>query len=228
MSATRKFVFSNEQIYHVYNRGVEKRQTFMSKRDFQRATDTINYYRFMDTPKKFSDFLSLPTELRSVYFDNIHLNLNNHVEIIAYCLMPNHFHFLVKQKKEHGITQFMTKFTNSYTKYFNKKYKRVGPLFQGIFKAVHIENDEQLVHVCRYILLNPVTAYLVEFDDLQSYQWSSYNEYFNFSINSFCNTSLVKDLFPSTPDFKQFLFDQVSYARQLDNIKHLTFEHENA
>lgn len=223
MANSRKFVFANEQIYHIYNRGVEKRYTFLNKREYRRALDTMNYYRFKDTPRKFSDYLSLPNDLRNTYFDTIHLQLQNHIEILAYCLMPNHFHFLIKQKIEGGITQFMTKFTNSYTKYFNTKHKRVGPLFQGVFKATLIETEEELIHICRYIHLNPVIAFLIEYDQLKLFPWSSYKDYVN-ETNTFCNTRIIKQLFASNKEFDQFMHDQVSYARELDKLKHLVIE----
>ena len=83
--------------------------------------------------------------------------------------MPNHFHLLLKQTIDNGISHFLSKFTNSYTKYFNTKYNRVGPVFQGVFKSVHIESDEQLMHLSRYIHLNPVVSAVVEKQNLLSY-----------------------------------------------------------
>lgn len=89
-------------------------------------------------------------------------SLPQHLEIISYCLMPNHFHLLVKQVIDHGIVKCLNNFSNSYTRYFNIRHDRVGPLFQGRFKAVRIETDEQLLQVSRYIHLNPVASSLIE------------------------------------------------------------------
>ena len=91
--------------------------------------------------------------------------------------MGNHFHFLIKQASDNGISKFMANFTNSYTKYFNTKHQRVGPLFQGVFKAVHVDSDEQLIHLSRYIHLNPVMGFVIKAEELKDYKWFSYPNY---------------------------------------------------
>lgn len=219
----RKVVLANDQIYHVYNRGVERRDVFTNKRDYYRALETLKYYRFANLPVKLSRYLTLPQEEKLKLMANIG-NDDKLVEIIAFCLMPNHFHFLLKQKLENGISTFTANFTNSYTKYFNTRHERVGPLFQGIFKAVRIESDEQLMHVSRYIHLNPVSSFLIEPKQLESYEWTSFPEYMGLSDKKISNPEIVLDLFPSTQEYKQFVLDQVDYARKLEQIKHLTLE----
>ena len=97
------------------------------------------------------------------------------VDIGAYCLMPNHFHILLQQLQDNGISTFVRKLLNSYTRYFNTKNERIGPLFQGQFKAVRVESDEQLLHLTRYIHLNPLVGYVVK--DLRNFEWSSYLDY---------------------------------------------------
>ena len=131
--------------------------------------------------------------------------------------MPNHFHLLIKQLKDRGITEFLSKLSNSYTKFYNTKYKRIGPLFQGQFKAVLIESDEQLIHVSRYIHLNPIASYLTK--DLNSYEWSSYREYTS-NIPGLCNKEEIMGFFNSPQKYEQFCLDQISYAQDLERIKH--------
>lgn len=143
------------------------------------------------------------------------------VEVLTYCLMPNHFHLLIKQLKEDGITEFISKLSNSYTKYYNTKYSRVGPLFQGEFKAVLIENDAQLIHVSRYIHLNPISSFLIK--DLSTYPWSSYGEYIN-NINGICSKEQILGYFKSIKDYQQFVSDQIGYAQELELIKHQIIE----
>lgn len=139
--------------------------------------------------------------------------------------MPNHFHFLLRQKQKNGVSTFAANFTNSYTRYFNTKHERVGPLFQGLFKAVRVESDEQLMHISRYIHLNPISSFLVEPDRLENYQWSSYPEYVvPSSKNNITNKEIVLGLFSSRKAYKQFVLDQVDYARRLEQIKHLAFD----
>lgn len=223
MPTNRKVVFANDEIYHVFNRGVEKRPTFTDKRELDRSIITLDFYRFANLPLKLSRFLNLPEVERSKLKQTLD-SFEKLVEVICYCLMPNHFHFLLKQRTDVGISTFTANFTNSYTKYFNTKHERIGPLFQGLFKAVHIESDEQLIHVSRYIHLNPVSSYLIEPEELENYKWSSFPEYMGLSNKNISNPKLVSDLFPSKEKYKQFVLDQVDYARKLEQIKHLVLE----
>lgn len=135
--------------------------------------------------------------------------------------MPNHYHFLVRQLREGGIQEFIAKISNSYTKYFNTKNKRVGPLFQGTFKAVSIENDEQLIHVSRYIHLNPVVANLVKKAEL--FPYSSFSHYLG-SNNLLINSAPVMELFKDAEDYTRFIEDHQDYAMELERIKHLLLE----
>lgn len=206
---SRIIPFINGQIYHIYNRGTEKRPIFKTKRDQQRFLKTLQYYQFAGPKPRFSFFS--PSSLNQPSPDK------KIVEVIAYCLMPNHFHFLLKQVRDGGITEFTSKLSNSYTKYYNTKYSRVGPLLQGEFKAIHVEEDSQLIHLSRYIHLNPVASFLVK--NLDEYPWSSYEEYIT-NKGGFCKRQLVLDLFKSPQMYKQFILDQVSYAQELEKIKH--------
>lgn len=205
--------FVNGQYYHLYNRGSEKRSLFENRRDYQRLIKTLKYYQLEGPKPKFSRFPSLTIQKLD--------SSKKMVEIIAYCLMPNHFHLLIKQVRENGITEFMSKVTNSYTKFYNTKYDRVGALLQGMFKAVIIESDEQLIHVSRYIHLNPTSSFLVK--SIDQYEWSSYNEY---CANSFgvCSKEEVLSHFKTHQDYQQFVLDQVGYAQELEFIKHKILE----
>lgn len=224
MPTNRKVVFANDEIYHVFNRGVEKRPTFTNKRELARGVQTLDFYRFADLPIKLSKFLTLSQDQRENLIKNIRANFKKLVDIISYCLMPNHFHLLLKQRMDNGISIFLANITNSYTKYFNAKHERVGPLFQGLFKAVHIGFEEQLIHVSRYIHLNPISSYLIEPEELDSYIWSSYPEYMGLLNRNIIDPEIVMDLFKSKAKYKKFVLDQVDYARKLEQIKHLTLE----
>lgn len=201
--------FVNGQYYHIYNRGSEKRSIFESRRDYQRFLKTLKYYQIDGPKSRFSHFPSLIVP-KLDYSKKM-------IEIIAYCLMPNHFHLLIKQIREKGITEFMSKFINSYTKYYNTKYNRVGALLQGMFKAVLMENNEQLLHVSRYIHLNPISSFLVK--ELNQYEWSSYSEYV-MGTEGICYKNEVLSHCKSPQEYQQFVLDQVAYARELESIKH--------
>lgn len=211
--AYRKIILANNEVYHIINRGVEEREVFLDKRDYSRFIDSFIYYQKADPPTRFSFRKRLKKEQLS--------NLDNLVEIVCYCLMPNHFHFLLKQVKDGGISLFISRLVNSYTRYFNTRHRRVGHLFQGPFKAVRIENDEQLIHASRYIHLNPVTGFLVK--NPQEYIFSSYPEYCK-EEKGICQKGLVLEQFTSLADYERFVLDQKDYAINLKKIQRITAE----
>ncbi|MBI2196617.1 transposase [Candidatus Daviesbacteria bacterium] len=203
------------EYYHIYNRGSEKRNIYTQPRDYTKFQKTFYYYQFSGPKPKFSQFKK----------SNLFKPLLNEklVEVICYCLMPNHFHFLARQLKDKGISIFISQLSNSYTKYFNVKYGRIGPLLQGAFKAVRIETDEQLVHVTRYIHLNPVVSGLVK--KPEHYKWSSYLEYIK-NEPFFCMVNEVLGFFKSPEKYQEFVENQIDYASQLAVIKHHLLDDE--
>lgn len=213
-----------EEVYHIFNRSVARLPIFISKNDYGRAMEVIDFYTFGNTYLSFSHFRRLTQEQRLNFAESIFTPENKLNEILAFCLMPNHFHFLLRQKKDKGIATMLRNFQNSYAKYFNTKSERSGALFQSMFKAVRIETDEQLIHVARYIHLNPSTAYIIKDpQDLENYLWSSYPEYINNSAGIADQKELL-GYFKSVENFKKFTLDQADYQRKLGQIKHLTLE----
>lgn len=219
----RKVIFANNEIYHIFNRGIEKKPTFTDKREYERAFITLDFYRYQNPALRLAKALDLEIGLREEFFSRLRKEGNKLVEILSYCLMPNHFHLLVKQLQEQGIKTFLSNFSNSYTRYFNTKHRRIGPLFQGIFKAVRVEDDEQLIHVSRYIHLNPVASFVLEEENLADYYWSSLPEYLR-GKEGICAKELILDLFSSTKKYREFVYDQIDYAKKLEAIKHLVLE----
>jgi putative transposase len=213
----------NGEFYHVYNRGVAKRPTFLNKRDYEQTLLTIIYYRFFNTPMKLSRLKELSIDERENLLIKMEASSKPLIKIVSYVLMPNHFHFLLYQATDGGISKFLSTFANSYTKYFNTKYERVGPLFQGLFKSVRIEGDEQLLHVSRYIHLNPVISYVIKESDLVSYRWSSLPAFLK-KESSFVWTDPILENFSSPMEYKKFVLDQIDYGKKLEEIKHLILE----
>lgn len=186
---------------------------FENSYNFQRFLKTMLYYKVLGPKPRFSLFT--PT--------NNSLDKSKQiVEIVVFCLMPNHFHFLLKQLTDGGITEFISKLSNSYTKYFNIKRSRVGPLLQGEFKSVLVESNEQLLHLSRYIHLNPLVSGLVK--DLRIYSWSSYPEYIGLSAQKICAKEIILNQFKSSKDYQRFVLDQADYGRELEIIKHQLLE----
>ena len=219
----RKIPIVAGEIYHVFNRSVAKQPIFISQKDYQRSVEVIDFYRHKDLPMRFSYYnrLAIPQKQKLI---KIIAETSSIVEILAFCLMPNHVHFLLKSLTDHGIIHFMSNFQNSYAKYFNTRHQRTGTLFQPMFKAVRIESEEQLIHVNRYIHLNPVTSYILKtIEELESYPWSSYPEYLGIT-SGFTSIALILGLFKNTSSYRKFTADQVNYQRQLSKIKHLMLE----
>lgn len=221
----RKVVFANDEYYHVFNRSIHKEPIFAKQRDGQRAIKTLKYYRFENPPIRLSYFLAFGVDKRLEITRTLSKKAKKIVDIISFTFMPNHFHFLLKQKQDKGISRFLALFQNSYTRYFNTKNSRQGHVFQGQFKAVRIEDEEQLLHVNRYIHLNPYTSYVVKtFAELEQYQYSSLPEYLGNQNNKICNIEEILSHFSTLKKYKNFLFDQAGYQRTLKEIKHLILE----
>lgn len=219
----RKIVLANNEIYHVVNRSIAQIPIFKGIRDYQRTLEVIDFYRYIKPSLSFSHYKRLPKKEKQIFYEN--LKKKKHlVGILAFCLMPNHSHFLLRQRQDNGISTFMRNFQNSYARYFNTKYKRAGAVFQAMFKAVRIETDEQLMHVSRYIHLNPVSAYLIEINELKNYPWSSYPIYLGKSKSHFINLDSILFHFKTRSTFEKFVFDQADYQRKLQRIKNLALE----
>jgi len=219
----RKTIFTNGEVYHVFNLGVEKRPTFTDKNEYDRALMTLDFYRHEGVSAGLAQILKLDCEKRNFFLSQLAKREKRLVDILGYCLMPNHFHLLIKQLVDEGISTFVGNFSNSYTRYFNTKHDRIGHLFQGVFKAVKIEDDEQLIHVLRYIHINPVVSSVIREIDIDSYSYSSFPEYLGIK-KGFCNKELILKYFSSIDKLKNFTYDQIGYGKRLESIKHLLFE----
>lgn len=213
--AARKTILTTGEIYHVLNRSIQGIPIFRGKREYDIFLETMKYYLQPNPSIKFS--------LYRASRDRAPINLNQKlVTIINYCLMPNHFHLTLRQEQENGIKKFIQRLSNSFAHYFNVKYKNKGPVFEGKFKAIRVEDEEQLIHLSRYIHLNPVTSYLVE--NPENYFYSSYRVYLESERSEILDPSPVLSLFSSLRKYREFVQDQKDYQRALERIKHLALE----
>ena len=158
--------YSKDCYYHIYNRGVEKRNIFLEPADYN--VFIYNIRRYLEPGFKLIKRHPITNERMFVEPNHV----IGQISLLSFCLMPNHFHFLIKLHNETGITSFMRKVCSNYTVYFNDKYDRVGSLFQGSFKGVRIISEEQFIHLSRYIHLNPKE--ILKGMDLCSYKHSSF------------------------------------------------------
>lgn len=225
MSGSRQVPFTTDQYYHVFNRGVAKQPTFSNEQDYLQAKLAIQFYQYVDPPIKLSRYKTLPKDEKLEVLQELETQ-DKIVDIVAFVFMPNHWHFLLRQSVDNGITKFISQFSNSYTKYFNTNHSRIGHLFQGIFKSVEIESEEQLLHVTRYIHLNPYVSNIVTKDQLKNYPWSSYPDYLKGDSN-LVNMNSIKYRFNGDRfSYENFVLDHSDYARELEYIKHLTIDIE--
>lgn len=179
--------------YHIYNRGVEKRQIYMDEIDY---SVFISYLSMYLSPLQDLQGSSLQEKISP---SKVPKNYFGEIKLLAYCLMPNHFHLMVKQESDRGIDHFMRSVSTKYVRYFNSKYKRVGPLFQGIYKAVRVESEYQFVYLSKYIHRNPLDLIACKDDPcrLEEYGYSSYGNYLNKYWQGWLNTEEILGLFGS-------------------------------
>lgn len=191
-------VYVENGYYHVFNRGVEKRVIFEDSQDYKVFLSYIKeYLSFPPDPNQFLKELTFKGQaFKGV--PRLPKNYNGEIELVAYCLMPNHFHFLIKQNSKFGLPSFMQSLLTRYSAYFNKKYDRVGSLFQGRYKAVMVKDDRQLLILSRYIHRNPLEIT----PDLED-AYSSYADYLGKRNTSWLKPKIVLDFFDkkTAPEF---------------------------
>lgn len=207
--SVRKVNFAEGEFYHLYNRGTEKRTIFLDKSDHDR----------------FLFLMYVCNTTKSIAIKDIGKDFDREetiVDIGAYCLMPNHFHILVHEKIEGGISKYMLKLMTGYTMYFNQKYKRTGKLYEGVFKASHVSKDNYLKYIYSYIHLNPAklidknwrenknrnTSKLLNY--IFTFQYSSIKEYTDKKFHILTPSSFPV-YFKKPVDHKRELFEWLNF-----------------
>ena len=218
----RKELLENNCYYHIFSRSIAKYVVFNDAEEYSRMFDILKLYRFSDFNYKYSKFINLESKTQNTIIKNIETNSPVLVEIIAYCIMPTHFHLILKQTTNHGISKYIARVLNSYSRYFNIKHQRIGPLWTGRFKSVLVSTDKQLLHLTRYIHLNPTSAKLVK--KLEDWDFSSYHEYLNADTKQekICS---FDNLFEFSPEkYKKFVLDRKSYQQEISHIKNILID----
>lgn len=214
----RKAPLITGSVYHIFTKSIAGYKIFRSARDYSRMMEMIKFYRHEKPPVKFSIYQTMYE--RDDFSGKYLSNKENLVEMIAYCIMPTHLHMVLAQLKDRGISVYMKNLLDSYTRYFNIKNERKGPLWQGRFKSVLVEGDEQLLHLTRYIHLNPTSDHFVEMT--ADWPYSSYHEFLGTNEEKICNFSPYLNIEPKR--YKIFVEERRSYQRKLNEIKHLLLE----
>jgi len=182
--------------YHIYNRGWNRSKIFQDEEDYRYFESLLS--RHLSTEKQKDSKCREYRWLRPT------------IRLKAYCLMPNHFHMLVYQTEESGISQLMSSILTAYTMYFNKKYKRRGSLFESTYKAVLITEDPQLMHITRYIHLNHAK--------FRTWPYSSYQDYLG-TFRDWIDPASILELFSSKKQYEEFVDDYEELQRERDSVK---------
>ena len=217
----RNIKFATGEFYHVYNRGVDKRNIFMDAKDL---------YRFLKSMNNFN----VPDPIGSI-FENSFNQLGSRapkssklVNFITYCLNQNHYHFILEPLVDDGIQKFMHKLSTGYTNYFNEKYKRNGSLFQGKYKAVHINSDEYLLHLSVYVNLNYKVHRSLNKKWMENLPISSFDEYIGKTEKIFCVKDIVLEQFSNSKEYRNFcesvLLDILERKKNEKELKNMLLE----
>lgn len=205
-------IYVKDGHYHIYNRGVEKRKIFQDEQDYKVF---LNYLKEYLSPPPDPTKLKKTFTLQGSTFKGMPRqpkNYSTEIELLAFCLMPNHFHLLVKQSSSDAIKRFLKSVSTRYSMYFNKKYDRVGGLFQGIYKGILVNEESYLLHLSRYIHLNP-SEYT---KDLES-AYSSYSHYLGKTKSDWVKPDMILSYFDQAT--KDFLKGSNTYKKFVENYK---------
>lgn len=240
--AERKIQFVNGEIYHIVMRAIDGINLFCDKQDYLRMIHDL--FEFNDINPTLSTFRAgcYRGKFNATRQGLVALNEKSKrkrkllVEILAFCLMSNHVHLLIRQLRVNGISKFMQKF-GGYTAYYNKKHKRKGHLFQGKFRAVHIKNNEQLMTVFVYIHTNPAAIIFPRWkergiddfkkarDYIENYRWSSYKDYLEKkNFPSITSREFLKKVMGVPKDCQKFVNDWLRYKRKLADFEDVAIE----
>lgn len=223
--------YLNGAVYHLYNRGIDNREIFKEGMDYEYFLGILKKYLGKYEEEVSNRFKSERPYIRK---HKQAMNLSQDIEMLVYCLLPDHFHLLVRQNKPDGIIKLMRRVMTNYVMFFNKKYKRRGNLCEGIYRAVVVPEDGRLVELSKYLHLNPTARVtrrygLVETISSSSpeyYTYSSYQVYLGLRREEWVKTEIVlgkyKILFPDGKDYKTYI--EMEERDKWKNLQNLVLE----
>lgn len=208
------------QYYHVFNKTIDGKRPLETVRMIQKFKHIAWYYRSESTPVRFADYVKAPESKRISITKTILSPGTFRVLVLAYCFMPTHFHFLLKQQSDGGISMFTAQIQNSFTRYFNTAMSRKGPLFMSRFRSRPIESDADLKHISRYIHLNPYSSGLTDdVDAALKYQGSSFVEISNLPLSTNLTPEEVPYIDSGLENYDQFVTQNAEYQKELESIE---------
>lgn len=209
--------FKKGEFYHIFNKSISNYGIFKKNIEKERFITALDYYNKKEGQMSLSVYLNKIGE----YFPDLYSNGITHVvKFICHCIMPDHYHLLIKIINDDFLSKYVSDVENSFTRYFNFKFNRKGPLWQSRFKSVRIESNEQLLHVSRYIHLNPTTSNLVS--SPEDWPYSSYSTYIN--DKDFLKMNMPEISISNSKIYKSFVQNQIDYQKRLKTIKKLIID----
>lgn len=210
-------IYPRKEIFHIFNKSIANFKIFKKLEDKQRFINVLDHYNDTKISQSFSKFIKKETNFNRPHL--LYIKKESIVKFLAYVIMPDHYHLLLRILKENHFIKFISNVENSYTRFFNLKYNRKGPLWQRSFKSVNIRNNDQLLHVSRYIHLNPTTSKLVI--DPKKWKFSSYKEYLKKDIlKNYLTEISIND--PKV--YQKFVENHKDYQTKLKIIKKLILD----
>lgn len=219
---SRYDVFYNGGIYHIYNKTINSRRIF-SDEICQEFINIFCYYRSeLSSKLRYSLFKQLPKDIYKSRWEEIFYHKSFMVDILSFCLLPNHYHFLIKQLKEKGVIRFMSNISNSLTRYYNIKNQRKGPLFLPQFRSKKILGQEHLIYVSRYVHTNCYAHGVVKNpEDIFDYPYSSIRSYTSSTNTRKINTDKVIFSFANNlQKYKQFILKNAEDQKMREFVKY--------
>ena len=198
----RNIKFATKEFYHIYNRGVDKRDIFMNPQDLNRFLFCMSLFNTKDPVG--SVYLDSRRRKKELKMRSVASHKDRKlVNFIAFCLNQNHYHFILEPLVDDGIQKFMHRLSTGYTNYFNEQRKRSGSLFQGPYKAKHINSNGYLLHVSVYVNLNTKVHKSLNKKWMENLQISSYKEYTEKTAKQFCSKEIILGQFGSLKEYKE-------------------------
>ena len=201
------------EYYHIFNRGVEKRSIFNNPNDYLRFLDSMIFFNTEKPGWAVKNLRQSGVEDRPRSEERL-------VDIVAYCLNSNHFHFILKENKENGITTFMKKICTGHAMYFNKKYERSGVLLQGRFKSVHINSNDLLLYLSAYVNCN---SQIHAIKNAEKYPWCSFPEYLG-ADGIGCQKNVITEQFRNINEYNDFCLEKVVGMKERKNMEKFNLE----
>lgn len=210
------------QIYHLYNSTIDNKRIFLDNKLCNLLLELLYYYRSTRASISYSRFRSLTKDRQMEIVAKLKFKKYFKLDLFAYCVMSTHIHLLVKQQRDGAISKYMSDTFNSFTRFYNIKHRRKGPLMLPRFHAKLIVSREQFIHVSRYLHLNPYSAGLLELDaDILTYPWSSMREYLTKCQKTLSQPKAVLAEFNNKRDrYKKFVLDHAEQQKTLELVKH--------